>query len=277
MKKKKLPEISIQKVPNGYILKAGESETLHYTVQQLVDGFMYHVGLDIAKYADRETISSLLTACSTWPKEGDAIMAVAKLEAECETLRRTRDSDTKTIRELREKNAKMYDELTTCKQRLARFMAPDPKPKRDGEKAASTMTTLKGDAKKLEQKHVTRFEADASAKKHIKVYAEGEKKTDGGQIIVPYSEQAYKAVMTKIKDSGLPTRVMSVISMAGGHKNKLMGDVLQLTKADLMEVRGCGKFVLTKFDEWLVKNGVKLNMDVASILAAHAEKIMKKK
>lgn len=117
--------LNIKVVPhrNGYDLTVGdEASYMYFTLAELIEGFMYHVGLDIVKFADEETIRNLILACATYPKEGDAIQAVAKLEAENEALRQSHLRDNEAIRDLKDRLAHTAQELAETKAKLARFV-----------------------------------------------------------------------------------------------------------------------------------------------------------
>ena len=57
---------------------------MYFTLQELLEGIFVHVGLHKLDWLDRDTITDLMTACATWPKEGDAIQEAARLTAQVE-------------------------------------------------------------------------------------------------------------------------------------------------------------------------------------------------
>lgn len=138
---KKLLNIKVVTHPNGYDLTVGdETSYMYFTLAELVEGFMYHVGLDIVKFADEETIRNLITACATYPKEGDAIQAVSKLEAENEALRQSHLRDNETIRDTKERLARTAQELADTKAKLARFVSTIKPPKKEKPKVDKNIT-----------------------------------------------------------------------------------------------------------------------------------------
>ena len=120
----KLINIKVMTHPNGYDLSIGdEASYMYFTLAELVEGFMYHVGLDIVKFADEDTIHNLILACATYPKEGDAIQEVAKLEAENEALRQSHLRDKEAIRDTKDRLARTAQELADTKAKLMRFIS----------------------------------------------------------------------------------------------------------------------------------------------------------
>lgn len=80
---KKKPKITLITLTCGnYSLDIDNTGYLYYNVAELIEGFLYHVGLEKKDFADKDVISDLITACATFKKEGAAIEAAAKLTAE---------------------------------------------------------------------------------------------------------------------------------------------------------------------------------------------------
>ena len=130
MGKKKTHKILLVTVPNGYSLEVDGTGYMYFTLPELVEGFFTHIGLGIANYCEEQVMRDLLTACATYPNEGDAIQAVAKLEAECEALRQSHYRDNAAIRDLKDRLAKTAQELADTKAKLARFISTLKPPKK---------------------------------------------------------------------------------------------------------------------------------------------------
>ena len=75
--KKELPDISVRKVPNGYILRVGQKEYLAFDPDQLTDQFFTHVAIGITGYLNRDMAAALLEAAATYKTVGEALEAVA--------------------------------------------------------------------------------------------------------------------------------------------------------------------------------------------------------
>lgn len=128
MAKKDLKKIKVSTLPNGYSLDVNDKRYMYYTLQELLEGFFVHVGLESIGFMDRESIHDLVIACATYPHEGDAIKAVAKMEPEIEALKNSHQRDIEAIRDLKNRNAKIAEQLAIAKEKL--MGEPKPKPKK---------------------------------------------------------------------------------------------------------------------------------------------------
>lgn len=123
-------QIKVATEHNGYSLEVDGSGYFYFSVAELVEGFFTHVGIGIADYCDEQTMRDLITACATYPNEGDAIKAVSKLQAEIEALHQSHGNDLETIRDLKARNAKIAEELASVKLKLNRYLDKPVKPKK---------------------------------------------------------------------------------------------------------------------------------------------------
>lgn len=83
----KQDKIQIDTLPNGYSLSFKEGSYLYFNKQDLLEGFMYHVGLEEVNAVDRDLIKEFLSAAIVWKKEGGAPKEVIRLTKENEYLR----------------------------------------------------------------------------------------------------------------------------------------------------------------------------------------------
>ena len=110
--------VRLMTTPNGYSLDVDGNGYMYFTLAELVEGFFIHVGLGIVNYFDEQTMRDLMTACATWPKEGDAIKAVAGLEAKVQALEQAHQRDLRNIETLKSRMTQAADELAKTKKRL---------------------------------------------------------------------------------------------------------------------------------------------------------------
>lgn len=115
---KELLPIKIETLPNGYGLKVDGNDYMAFNDRELLEMMFVHVGLEKRNYMDKDTIHDLMTACATWPKEGDAIKAASQQEAVIEAMKQSHQSDMSTIYDLRERLAKVSEELANAKAQL---------------------------------------------------------------------------------------------------------------------------------------------------------------
>lgn len=76
--KKPRLKINVCTVPNCYSLTVGTHHYLYFTVEQLLAGFIYHVGLGENNFVSNEFISAIVEAAADWKSGGDFV----KKEAE---------------------------------------------------------------------------------------------------------------------------------------------------------------------------------------------------
>jgi len=98
---KKFKNISLKTLPNGYALSVEDNDYLYFSEKDLLEGFMYHLGLSEEGYADRETIEDLLTASVVYRSDnGKITKEMLKTKKENESLRKTCDKLKKRIKVL---------------------------------------------------------------------------------------------------------------------------------------------------------------------------------
>lgn len=98
---KELRRIGIETLPNGYALTVGEHNYMYHNEKDLLEGFMYHVGLNEKGYIDRETIEEFLTASIVYRSDnGSTVKKMLKTEKENESLRSMCDAMRKRIKTL---------------------------------------------------------------------------------------------------------------------------------------------------------------------------------
>ena len=131
MKQRKMAHnVSVRTIPNGYALDVDTTGYMYYTLAELVEGFFVHVGLGVVDYCDEETMRDLITACGTFPKEGQAIQAAAGLQAKIEALEQSNRRYFREIETRKLQNLKISEELTKIKRRLNLYISEDNEAKK---------------------------------------------------------------------------------------------------------------------------------------------------
>ena len=249
--KPKKIKITLTTVPNGYSLDVDGVGYMYYDTTSLIEGIIYHIGLHQPKFADEETIKALLTVAALWTPDVQKQLerdATAELNSRKLAGMQTRIAAQNTrIAELMDKVDELEEQL-----KKATPKAPEKKQGKYISKAEVSYGTLKP-LSKIPPKE------EPEVKKIVSRPSE-------------CSDETYNALMTPltIDATGLPTRVISVLKIVGGHENKTIGDVVIHTTQELMRVRGCGKFVIDEFSRWLDAHHLTMNMDVESLIAAHS-------
>ena len=109
---KELLNIKIQTLPNGYALTVGNNEYMYFTLEKLLDGFMYHVGLGELGFVNMEDIKTFLDAAVVYrADDGQIAKKMTKLTNENERLQSMFENQKKTITSLRNILKKAKEEL----------------------------------------------------------------------------------------------------------------------------------------------------------------------
>lgn len=249
--KPKKIKITLTTVPNGYALDVDDVGYMYYDTTSLIEGIIYHIGLHQPKFADDETIKALLTVAAQWTPD-----VQTQLE---------RDS----VAELNfRKMAGMQTRLAAQNTRIVELMD-----KVDELEEQLKRATPKEQEKK-QGKYISKAEVGYGTLKPLSSVPPKEEPKVVKIVSRPSecSDETYNALMTPltIDATGLPTRVISVLKIVGGHENNTIGDVVIHTTQELLRVRGCGKFVIDEFSRWLDAHHLTMNMDVESFIAAHS-------
>lgn len=267
MAKKQFLKVIVQTLPNGYSLDVDGKSYMYFTLQELMEGIFVHVGLHKLDWLDRDTITDLMTACATWPKEGDAIQEAARLTAQIESLQQTRTKDANTIATLKNQLAITSQKLADTTAKLARFLSAEKPVEAKENSNTEPKNVSKGDmipkakAPKTTM-HITQGDiAQKSKRKPIEP-----------TVTIPYSEAVYQSLMLPltIDKTGLPTRVLSIMKMVGGSSNATVGDALTHPKKEFEKIRGFGKGVAEKLDMFIESHHLAYGMNVEEILMKHA-------
>ena len=122
--------VKVETAPNGYSLDVDGNGYMYFTLAELVEGFFTHVGLGIVDYCDEQTMHDLMTACATWPKEGDAIKCAAEQQKTIDTLDQAHKKALNVIKQIKQSNVKLADDLTKTKKRLDFYIEENEKQKK---------------------------------------------------------------------------------------------------------------------------------------------------
>ena len=266
MAKKQFTKVSVQTLPNGYSLDVDGKGYMYFTIQELVEGIFVHVGLHKLDWLDSDTITDLMTACATWPKEGDAIQQAARLTAQVEALQQSRTKDASTIATLKDQLANTSKKLADTTEKLSRFLSAEnpveDKKQSKGESRIVTRGDVLSKAKAL--KTTTHFT-------HGDLAQNSKRKPIEQTVTIPYSDAVYDALMLPltIDKTGLPTRVLSIMKMVGGLSNATVGDALMHSRKEFEKIRGFGKVVAEKLDSFVSRHHLDYGMNVEEILMKH--------
>ena len=79
---KKLPNIQVRTVPNGYVFTVKTKEYLCYSPEQLVDEVFVRLAIGELEYLNKENVTAIMESCAKWQDIKSALLANADLIAE---------------------------------------------------------------------------------------------------------------------------------------------------------------------------------------------------
>lgn len=79
---KKLKNIKVTTLPNGYSLEIeGQAGWLYFTPEKLLEGFMLHVGLELADQLNTDTMGDFIVAACNWKDNKECVKEIKRLTA----------------------------------------------------------------------------------------------------------------------------------------------------------------------------------------------------
>ena len=88
MKTKESPFIDVRTLPNGYSMTVDKGEYMYFTHEELLMGFMMHVGCGVTTELSKEKLPSIVAAMVAYPTQQEPVERVAELERQIEDLGR---------------------------------------------------------------------------------------------------------------------------------------------------------------------------------------------
>ena len=88
---KNLLNIKVRTVPNGYVLDIEKKSYMYYNLSELLDGFIYHIGLGELDEVDDETRRNIIAASVTWKENGSSVKELLSYKEKCERLERSNE------------------------------------------------------------------------------------------------------------------------------------------------------------------------------------------
>ena len=130
--KKHLKKITVLTVPNGYSLTyEGMKPTnghMYFTPEQLLEGFMLHIGLEMTEQLDIDTMQDFIVAACNWKDNAKCVKEIERLNTQLNGLRLRRNGlATKliaernrfiTVIEAISKMAKKYKDMEDLRDQL---------------------------------------------------------------------------------------------------------------------------------------------------------------
>ncbi len=120
MAKKEKLNVKVITAPNGYVLDIGSHGFFYFSLQKLLEGFIYHVGFKEMGEVSQDKIGDIVEAALTWKDKVKLMKHLSSLEHDKEALKFTissmeqeiesKKAYTKTLRErLAEKSERIKE------------------------------------------------------------------------------------------------------------------------------------------------------------------------
>ena len=112
-KKKTLPMITVDNVPNGYILKFDGMKKsdgfLYFSPVKLLEGFMCHIGLHMTDELDTDMMQDFIVGAINYSTNEKCIKEIERLNAELNAVKRSRNGMGRRVIEERTRLLKVID------------------------------------------------------------------------------------------------------------------------------------------------------------------------
>lgn len=83
---KEIKKVSVDTLKNGYSLTVDENKFMYFSLKDLLEGFMYHVGLQELGEVDKETIELFLNASVVWSENSSLVKELIRQKQKNEIL-----------------------------------------------------------------------------------------------------------------------------------------------------------------------------------------------
>lgn len=112
-KKKPLPMITVDNVPNGYVLKFDGMKKregfLYFSPEKLLEGFMCHIGLKMTDELDTDMMQDFIVGAINYSTNEKCIKEIERLNAEIKAVTRSRNGMGRRLIEERTRLLKVID------------------------------------------------------------------------------------------------------------------------------------------------------------------------
>ena len=124
-RKKVLPVITVETIPhgqesNGYVLKFDGAKQpggyLYFSLDELLKGFMCHIGLKMTDQLNKETMNDFITAACNWKDTESCQKEIKSLQLKLRLTIQSRNSMARRLMEDRKRLVEMIEGITALKQ-----------------------------------------------------------------------------------------------------------------------------------------------------------------
>ena len=109
-----MKKITVQTLPNGYALNFdGDRQNgyMYFNVDDLLKGFMIHIGLNMTEQLSMENIDDFLVSVMNWNETGKCIKELSRMEEELTLAQTSRNRIARQMIDEREKHLELVNNL----------------------------------------------------------------------------------------------------------------------------------------------------------------------
>lgn len=127
--KKKIKKITVQTLENGYELLFDGMKSqvgyMYFSPQQLLKGFMCHIGLQMTDELSMENIDDFLTAVIQWNDNKKCIKEIDQLNTRLKALKGKRNAIAKKLISERAQHRELLEDVNLLKKSIRHFKDKD--------------------------------------------------------------------------------------------------------------------------------------------------------
>lgn len=123
-----MKKITVQTLPNGYSLDfdgARHKGYMYFKEDDLLKGFMIHIGLNMTEQLSMDNIDDFLVAVMNWNETGKCIKEMRRMEEEFNTARHNRNSIARQMVDERSKHLELVNGIKDLMTKLKDYPDKD--------------------------------------------------------------------------------------------------------------------------------------------------------
>ena len=123
-----MKRITVQTLPNGYSLNFdGDRQNgyMYFNENDLLKGFMIHIGLNMTEQLSMENIDDFLVAVMNWNETGKCIKELSRMEEELTLAQTSRNRIARQMIDEREKHLELVNNLKALIRKLESYPDKD--------------------------------------------------------------------------------------------------------------------------------------------------------
>ena len=123
-----MKKITVQTLPNGYALNFdGDRQNgyMYFNVDDLLKGFMIHIGLRMTEQLSMENIDDFLVAVMNWNETGKCIKELSRMEEELTLAQTSRNRIARQMIDEREKHLELVNNIKALIRKLESYPDKD--------------------------------------------------------------------------------------------------------------------------------------------------------